>query len=77
MAALDAAKAEIENQIAGVEDARNRLAQQRLQRQAMAEAAPVFRDRLAALDPAEANRWLRQLFRRVEIDNRIVVAVHV
>lgn len=77
MAALDAAKAEIGSQIASVEDARQRLAQQRLQRQAMAEAAPVFRDRLAALDPAEANRWLRQLFRRVEIDNRIVVAVHV
>jgi hypothetical protein len=51
MAALDAAKAEIGSQIASVEDARDRLAQQRLQRQAMAEAAPVFRERLAALDP--------------------------
>lgn len=47
------------------------------QRQTLADAAPLFREQIASLPAAEANRWLRQLFRRIFIDDRKVTRIEV
>lgn len=47
------------------------------QAQTLRDAASLFRTRLAELPAAQANRWLRQLFRRIVVDERIVIRVEI
>lgn len=64
-------------QIASAIELRQRQISAAQQRQALAGAAPKFNDNLALLSAPEANRWLRQLFRRIYIDNRVVTRIEV
>lgn len=42
---------------------------------ALEDLLPVIGERLAAVEPATGNRWLREMVERVEVDDRRVTGV--
>lgn len=42
---------------------------------ALEDLLPVIGERLAAVEPAAGNRWLREMVERVEVDDRRVTGV--
>lgn len=62
-------------QIASAIELRQRQVNAYQQRKTLAEAALTFNERIATMPAPEANRWLRQMFRRIFIDASQIVRV--